>query len=980
MRKIETEILVIGGGATGTGTIRDLAMRGYKAILVEKRDFSHGTTGRYHGLLHSGGRYVVKDPLAAAECIAENQILRRILPHCIEDTGGYFVLTPWDDPNYVPAFLEGCWRAGIPVNEIAIKQMLRAEPLLNTAILRCFHVPDAAADSFLATEANVASARAYGAQVFNYLEVQELKRVGNRVVGVRCYDLVKDEAVEIDADLVVNAAGAWAGKIAGTAGIHIQIIPGKGTMVAINHRVLNTVVNRCKMPANGDIIVPIHTVAIIGTTDEPVADPENLLIEPWEVSLMLEEGEKLIPGLKNMRMLRAWAGVRPLYNETKPSTTREISRAYVLLDHEERDGLSGLITITSGKWTTYRLMAEATVDLVGKKLGVQRSCRTHSEALPGAEKGYYHHLGARLAQIEKDAAFNTLVCECELATQADIITAIVDKEAKTLDDIRRDARLGMGPCQGGFCTYRSAGILQAIRHPPVDEINLALRDFLQERWKGLLSILWGQQLRQERLDELIYLNVLNIDHLPGPQTSRLAAEVYAIPEVVGLIPEEQGQSLTGEERIQKFDPSRLVAGPSPTEVLIVGAGLSGLVAAWRASTRGHSTVLITKGWGATHWHSGCIDVIGYFPTGNQEMVQSPMKTLEKLVHEYPDHPYSVTGLESLNEAIASFQWLCAENDYPLHGTLEQNWILPSAVGAFRPSCLIPETMIAGDLRQRDPMLIVGFDGFQDFYPGLITENLMRQDIPANEIILDLPSLRKRRFITPIIMARLFDTEEFRAEVVAALKPRLGDCDRIGFPAILGLERSMLAKQDLEKGLDCPVFEIPTLPPSVPGIRLHNLLLKVIQKNGGRVYNGMQATAYESENGRVTAIWSEAAARQKYHSAKTFILATGGVLGGGITGDQDGNMREMVFNLPLSAPIMRLDWFRPLFFDPSGHPAYQSGTQVNSILQPTNNNGQGVFENLFAIGSILAGGDFLRERSLEGIALATGFKVGEMVAE
>src|SRR3990172_4902515 len=168
MRKIETEILVIGGGATGTGTIRDLAMRGYKAILVEKRDFSHGTTGRYHGLLHSGGRYVVKDPLAAAECIAENRILRRIMPHCIEDTGGFFVLAPGDDPEYPHFFIAGCRAVGIPVEEISTNLMLREEPTLNPKISRCFRVPDAAADSFLASELNVASAREYGAQVFTY--------------------------------------------------------------------------------------------------------------------------------------------------------------------------------------------------------------------------------------------------------------------------------------------------------------------------------------------------------------------------------------------------------------------------------------------------------------------------------------------------------------------------------------------------------------------------------------------------------------------------------------------------------------------------------------------------------------------------------------------------------------------------------------------------------------------------------------------
>jgi glycerol-3-phosphate dehydrogenase len=206
-----------------------------------------------------------------------------------------------------------------------------------------------------------------------------------------------------------------------------------------------------------------------------------------------------------MRMLRAWAGVRPLYQETGTSESRDISRAYVLLDHETRDGVDGLITITSGKWTTYRLMAEATVDLVCQKLNSPRPCRTHLEALPGAEKGHYHQLGVSLQQVEAEEDFSSLVCECELVRPADIVKAIVEGEAKTLDDIRREARLGMGPCQGGFCALRAAGIWHSLHKPPVEEINVALRDFLQERWKGLLPILWGSQLRQERFDELIYL-------------------------------------------------------------------------------------------------------------------------------------------------------------------------------------------------------------------------------------------------------------------------------------------------------------------------------------------------------------------------------------------------------------------------------------------------------------------------------------------
>ena len=173
-------------------------------------------------------------------------------------------------------------------------------------------------------------------------------------------------------------------------------------MLAMNQRIVHTVINRCRMPGDGDILVPAHTVSVIGTTDVKVPDPDHFAIEPWEVNLCLEEGDKLVPGFKEMRMLRAWAGVRPLYQETvKPedaSDNRSVTRAFVLLDHAARDGVEGIISITSGKWTTYRKMAEVTVDLACKKLGVERPCRTHLEQLPDPHKsGKYHALPGRLA-------------------------------------------------------------------------------------------------------------------------------------------------------------------------------------------------------------------------------------------------------------------------------------------------------------------------------------------------------------------------------------------------------------------------------------------------------------------------------------------------------------------------------------------------------------------------------------------------------
>jgi len=578
MRQIQTEVLVIGGGSTGTGVAWDAALRGFRVVLVEKRDLTHGTTGRYHGLLHSGGRYVVKDPRSAEECIAENRILRKTHAHCIEDTSGFFVVTPEDEGDFPDRFKAGCATTGVPCAEIPVAEALRREPMLNPRISRVFEVPDGAADSFLATHATAQAAQQAGATILVYHEVIELTTSGSdgdrRVTGARVRNVATGEEIFIGADMVINASGAWAGRIAAQAGVEVKVIPGKGVMLAMNHRFVNTVVNRCKMPADGDIIVPIHTVAVIGTTDEKVTDPELLRIEPWEVELMLEEGEKLVPGFARARVLRAWAGVRPLYQEGYSGASRDATRALTLLDHRQRDGVSGFLTITGGKWTTFRLMAETTMDKACEQLGTRRPCTTATTPVPGVEQGHYW-LGHRLHEVEEHRLQGNLVCECELVTRAMVEHAARANPTLTLDDLRRDVRLGMGPCQGGFCTLRAAGILhemaarkqetqpaagnghaeaahglpqeewdvaylQSPGHTalqsalqdgesaaqsdrpgttkasrmPLSSPNLLLRDFLQERWRGLTPILWGQQLKQERLDELIYLSVLNADHLP----------------------------------------------------------------------------------------------------------------------------------------------------------------------------------------------------------------------------------------------------------------------------------------------------------------------------------------------------------------------------------------------------------------------------------------------------------------------------------
>jgi glycerol-3-phosphate dehydrogenase len=496
-------------------------MRGFATVLAERHDLAAGTTGRFHGLVHSGARYAVKDPPAARECIVENLVLRRIAADCMEDTGGLFVTTPWDDPAYADRLLAACAECGVPATEIDVAEALRQEPRLNPRITRAIAVPDAAVDAWKLVWACARSAAAHGAQILTYHRVVAVRREGDRVVGARLRDELAGEDVEVRAAMTVNATGAWAGQLAAMAGCEgVEVVPGKGIMIAMNHRMVQRVINRCSMPADGDILVPIRTVCVIGTTDVRVADPDDMTVTREEVDQMLDAGERLVPGFRQARALRVWAGARPLFSDRRegagaaPTETRDITRSHTLLDHRERDGIEGFVTITGGKATSFRLMAEHTVDAVARQLGERDRCRTHEVPLPGSEEGRFSHLGGRLEGRERTLHDEQIVCECELVSRRRVEEALAHRPTANLDDLRRVLRLGMGPCQGGFCIYRATGIVHADQKLDERSANRALLEFLQERWKGVVPILYGDQLRQARLDDWIFQGLLDVEHLP----------------------------------------------------------------------------------------------------------------------------------------------------------------------------------------------------------------------------------------------------------------------------------------------------------------------------------------------------------------------------------------------------------------------------------------------------------------------------------
>ena len=527
---IKTTVVIIGGGVTGVGILRDLSMRGVKAILVERDDLGYWTSSRFHGLLHSGARYAVKDREAARECIQENMILRKIGRHCVEAAEGLFVRAPEDDESFEEQWVKSCGECGIYAVPVTLKEAFKMEPNLSRRILSAYRCPGASVDGFRLLWQTVASAQRYGGRAMTYTEVTDIEVVNGQAVGVRIRDKWTGAEDRIACDFVISAAGSFAGQVAGMVGLNVNVKPSKGTLIAFNHRICNHVIHRLHKPADADIFVPHGSITILGTTSIDSA-PEDTSTEPAEVMSMMEIGKVTFENIYDYRILRVFAGTRPLYSADPNAKGRSASRGFVALDHAA-DGVKGFMSVCGGKFTTYRLMAEKVCDIVCPQLGVNEKCRTAEEELVDdpspdlmnrAKKIFPSH-GAELAasrlgsenlskvveRMEQQPEKCELVCECENITLAEIEEAAAYPTTHTLSDLRRRTRLGMGTCQGAFCTYRSAGAVVREGLPWAADTKGLFKEFLESRWKGIRPVLWGNMLRDVELSRSIYDGALNL--------------------------------------------------------------------------------------------------------------------------------------------------------------------------------------------------------------------------------------------------------------------------------------------------------------------------------------------------------------------------------------------------------------------------------------------------------------------------------------
>ena len=416
------------------------------------------------------------------------------------------------------------------------------------------------------------------------------------------------------------------------------------------------------------------------------------------------------------------------------------------------------------------------------------------------------------------------------------------------------------------------------------------------------------------------------------------------------------------------------------DVIVVGAGVAGLTAATRLADQGARVLVLARGVGATHLTGGTIDVFGYGP----ERVTRPAQRLARLIQEQPEHPYARVGIDAIADALDFFKAAIADGPlapYAYAGGLEENRMLPTAVGAVKPSALVPQTMAAGDLRAGDRRLcIIGFRALKDFHAPLLADNLNRSEFGARARAFELDLVSEGRVdVNSQGFARAFDEPAFRALVCAEVAGRLRPGERVGFPAVLGLRDPHAVWRELEHRLGRPVFEVPTLPPSVPGMRIWASLRDRLRGTATRIIHNAVVTGATTAGTRVTALEARVGLREAGHGADWVVLATGGFASRGLELDSSWQARETALGLPVSGmPDPGEDRFLPGYFEPQ--PLAGAGVATDAGLRPCDPSGRRLLDNVLVAGATLAGAQPWREKSGDGISITTGHRAAEAILE
>jgi glycerol-3-phosphate dehydrogenase len=524
------DLAIIGGGINGAGTARDAVRRGLSVVLFEREDWGAGTTGGSTRMVHGGLRYLLYDIPTTRHSSEDAGRIRRIAPHVTWRIPFLWPLFPGKRfvTEATEAFLSAYdpharRKGGMAHARLDAAQARALEPGLAAEVSGALTLDEWGCDVFRLAALNAQDARECGAHVHAHTEVVELLRSGRAVRGVRVRDRIDGRTRAVEARLVINAAGPWAGQVAALADARVAMRPGKGIHVTFERRIGNYGLILEGVDGRVMFLVPHGAETIVGTTDSDYyGDPvhADLDIHRDEVAYVIEAAARALPQARAWRPIRAWAGVRNTLFEWGVDSD-DLSRRHEVLDHEARDGVGGFLSLVGGKLASYRSQSEEVVDVVLGKLGRPFvACTTGQMPLPGAEaepdfqalaralplpavvlERVWRRVGSRLHQVFEGAGPSELaaVCRAEGVTVAELRYAVTVEQCRTLEDVRRHTHLGAGPCDGIECALPAAHVLAELLEWNPDRIRSELRTFFDERWTGRRPVLTGSTLAQEEL-------------------------------------------------------------------------------------------------------------------------------------------------------------------------------------------------------------------------------------------------------------------------------------------------------------------------------------------------------------------------------------------------------------------------------------------------------------------------------------------------
>ncbi|MEW6334898.1 MAG: anaerobic glycerol-3-phosphate dehydrogenase subunit GlpB [Thermodesulfobacteriota bacterium] len=395
------------------------------------------------------------------------------------------------------------------------------------------------------------------------------------------------------------------------------------------------------------------------------------------------------------------------------------------------------------------------------------------------------------------------------------------------------------------------------------------------------------------------------------------------------------------------------------DLIVIGAGLAGLTAARTAVDMGAQVLVVGRGMGSLALFGNTIDVLGRI---------KPAEDMEAgvagWIAAHPEHPYARTGWPGISEALDAFRDLFPP-PYTFDAVGGGNSLVPTGAGTLRPTYLLPVTMAAGAGISAADTLIVGLKGFKDFQGDTVSLHLQ-----CRGVNLSLPRYGLEG-LTALGLARLMDEVPFRESLGEAIRRQMAGEQRIGLPAVLGLTAPAEVLRTLEAVTRAKVFEIPMLPPSIPGTRMFHRFRQHLIARGATFLLGNPVTGADVKEGRCEEVILQNPPLLNHHRADRYILATGRFLGGGLQAGME-KISEPLFHLPVHQPDRRGKWFGERFFQTEAHPIHCAGIVTDADLRPIDAGGKAVLKNVWVAGSILAHHQMIDEHSHQGIDIATGY--------